>query len=71
MQVEYITTEDERLEAICVVRYGVNPQAVNIVLKVNRSIALASYGPVLPGGLTIILPDLPKPVADDSYDLFD
>jgi len=55
---EFSTKSFDVLDAICKEHYGREDQ-VTAVLDANPG--LAAFGPVLPAGLTIVLPDLPKP----------
>ncbi|OYW56768.1 MAG: hypothetical protein B7Y80_01415 [Hyphomicrobium sp. 32-62-53] len=58
----YTTKQGEMLDLICFRHYDRRQAgAVEAVLEANRHIALASYGPHLPRGLVITLPDLPAP----------
>lgn len=51
----YRTREGDVLDAICWRHYG-RESAVPAVLEANRE--LATYGPVLPAGVLIVLPAL-------------
>lgn len=62
MASEYLTREGDTVDYICWKFYGQQSGAVELVLDANR--ALADRGPLLPAGLTIVLPDLPKPAID-------
>lgn len=65
MATTYLTRNGDVLDLICYDHYGaaaVN-QSVAAVLEANRG--LADYGPQLPAGVTIILPDW-TPVAQSS-----
>jgi phage tail protein X len=55
---QYRTSENDMLDRICWRYYGRQSGAVEAVLEANRAIGLAAYGPVLPGGLLITLPEL-------------
>jgi len=54
---QYRTKSGDRLDQVCGQHYGHQAGVVELVLEVNRD--LAEYGPTLPAGLLISLPDLP------------
>lgn len=54
--VKYQTRRGDMLDWICHQHYGQRPKAVEAVLEANPG--LARYGPILPAGLVIELPDL-------------
>lgn len=54
----YSTKNGDMLDAVCWNYYGRSSGAVELVLEANRG--LADYGPELPAGLVIVLPDLPS-----------
>lgn len=60
---KYRTRPGDMLDWICTQYYGERPRAVEAVLDANPG--LAAYGPVLPAGLEIELPDL-GPTEDTS-----
>ena len=53
-----VTLDGDHLDALLVQHYGVDvaPSALAAVLAAN--VGLAAYGPVLPSGVRIVLPDL-------------
>ena len=53
---EYRTQYNDMVDAICYKFYGVSSKAVEIIYEANRG--LADYGPLLPAGLIIELPDI-------------
>ncbi|WP_245556390.1 tail protein X [Algicola sagamiensis] len=55
----YTTKAGERLDTICFEVYGSSHKTVEQVLAVNAG--LAQYGPILPAGVTLELPELSKP----------
>ncbi len=57
----YRTVDGDRLDVVCQARYGAQSGIVEAVLEANPG--LADYGPILPAGLPILLPDLPQPPA--------
>jgi len=56
--IHYRTKDGDMLDRICWHHYGFE-SAVTAVLEANPG--LADYGPVLPAGILIRLPDLSKP----------
>ncbi|MCP5230648.1 MAG: tail protein X [Zoogloeaceae bacterium] len=66
--VTYRTRDDEPLDAICRAHYGTgNETLVALVWRANPG--LASHGPILPGGLLIVLPE--RPAVSQSQPLLD
>lgn len=67
----YRTQEGDRLDQICVWRYGLSKRHVESVLEVNPG--LSYYGPRLPSGLLIELPDFDLHAQDhpDQIQLWD
>ncbi len=55
---EYMTRAGDMLDAICFEYYGESRDYTEAVREANPS--LADYGPVLPEGVVIGLPDLPE-----------
>ncbi len=70
---DYITRQNDILDDVVFRYYGDTARRiVERVLEENRGIGLADYGPVLPAGLTIPLPDRdPDPPADTLIRLWD
>lgn len=60
---QYVTKDGDMIDAICWRYYdkGQQPLAVERVYEANRG--LAKRGPVLPAGVIITLPELPRPQA--------
>jgi phage tail protein X len=57
----HITKDGDMLDLICYRNYaGVQSGAVEAVLEANYRLGLADYGPMLPRGIKIVLPDLPS-----------
>jgi phage tail protein X len=52
---QYITTDGDVLDAICWAYYGRTQQVVEAVWLRNRDV-LATYGPILPAGVLLVLP---------------
>jgi phage tail protein X len=52
----YTTREGDRLDLICWDHYGGTFGFVESVLDANRG--LADYGPILPAGVVIVLPEI-------------
>jgi phage tail protein X len=65
----YITRQFDELDDICWRFYGRTQQTVESVLLVNPN--LADLLPVLPEGLTILLPDLPQPETTETLRIWD
>lgn len=65
MSSTYITVQGDQLDWICWKHYG-SPRngAVEAVLEANTG--LSAYGPKLPAGVTIILPDLAAPAQEEE-----
>lgn len=60
----YTTKQGDMVDWICWHHYGTERGGVvEAVLEANPF--LASRGPVLPKGLTVFLPELPTPAADE------
>lgn len=57
-QIVYRTKDGDVLDAICMEFYANDVVPLPIVYNANPG--LADIGPVLPAGIDIILPDLPK-----------
>ena len=57
-QMKYRTRDGDVLDAICYRHYGETNGYVEAVLAAN--LGLADKPPVLPAGLIIVLPDLPR-----------
>lgn len=70
---EYLTRQNDILDDVVHRYYGDTDRLiVERVLEANRGIALADYGPVLPAGLTITLPERePEPPAETLTRLWD
>jgi len=61
----YETKTGDVLDLVCYRHYaGRQSGAVEAVLEANRALGLGDYGPVLPRGLTLVLPDLPSTVVE-------
>ncbi len=71
MSAQYQTRDGDSLDRICWKHYGRQSGAVEIVLEANRHQDLSSYGPVLPAGLIIDLPDLPAAPPGATISLWD
>ncbi len=56
----YRTTDGDVVDDVCRRFYGQEAGAVEAVLAANPG--LADLGPVLPAGMVIDLPDLPRPL---------
>jgi len=69
MSAQYRTKQGDMLDAICYKQYDGRPGATEAVLEANTG--LAAYGPVLPSGLIITLPDLPEAEPAQTVRLWD
>lgn len=58
MSTFYRSRTGDMIDSICYHFYGKQAEAVELIYEINRG--LANYGPVLPTGLIIELPDLPE-----------
>lgn len=65
----YITRQFDELDDICHRYYGRTQQTVEGVLLANPN--LADLLPILPEGLTILLPDLPQPETTETLRIWD
>lgn len=70
---EYITRQNDILDDVVLRYYGDTERGiVETVLEENRAVGLADYGPVLPAGITITLPDRePEPPTESLTRLWD
>lgn len=68
MSVMYRTKQGDVLDSIVFRHYQGQVGALEKVFEANRK--LASHGPVLPAGILITLPDIPKPKAKESITLW-
>ena len=59
MSATYRTKERDTVDSICHDYYGRTSGVVEQVLEAN--VGLADYGPELPAGVTITLPDVEEP----------
>lgn len=67
---KYTTREGDILDAIVWKYYGsTSGQAVETVLEANRG--LADYGPILPAGVVLVLPDIEAPKKAQGIRLWD
>ncbi|NAX31993.1 phage tail protein [Vibrio sp. V37_P2S8PM304] len=67
--VKYLTRKGDMLDWVCFQHYDAHPKAVEAVLDANHG--LSKHGPVLPAGLTIVLPDLGKAEDQPRISLWD
>lgn len=68
MSVVYRTKQGDVLDAIVCKQYNGQSGALEQVLEANKG--LAAQGAVLPMGVLVTLPDLPKPQAVESVRLW-
>jgi phage tail protein X len=69
MAQQYITQQFDELDDICWRYYGRTQQTVEAVLVANPG--LADMLPILPPGMTILLPDLPQPETTEVLRIWD
>lgn len=65
---QYLTRDGDTLDRICWKFYDRQSTAVEAVLEANPH--LADYGPTLPAGVVIELPELPEPTEEASGGLW-
>lgn len=66
----YITREGDVLDWIVWRQYGrLQERLVELVLEANRG--LADYGPILPAGVSVVLPELPRATRTQGVRLWD
>ena len=65
----YVTQQFDELDAICWRYYSRTQQTVEAVLVANPN--LADLLPILPQGITILLPDLPEPSTSETIRIWD
>ena len=65
--IEYTTRQGDMLDAICY-KYYKSTDFTTLVLEYNRE--LASYGPILPAGVVIQLPEIEKPAKKRKVSLW-
>ena len=63
MVTTYRTRDGDMLDQICETFYG---RASAFVEVLSANPGLAEYGPILPRGIDIVLPDLPTPVSEGT-----
>ena len=66
---KYRTTDGQMLDEIAWGYYGNVPGCVEMLLEANRNIA--NYGPILPSGLVIELPNYTAPQPNKGIRLWD
>lgn len=59
MSATYRTKDNDTVDSICHAYYSRTSGVVEQVLEAN--VGLADYGPLLPAGLTLTLPDVKEP----------
>jgi len=67
----YQTREGDVLDAICASHYGHDNLSAALVSVLEANQGLADRGAVYTAGLIISLPDLPTPVKESSFNLWD
>jgi len=66
---QYRCKDDDMLDAICFKYYGSQVGTSEAVLEANPG--LAEYGPLLPAGLVIVLPNIEAPQTEQPVRLWD
>jgi phage tail protein X len=70
MSTQYVTKDGDMADAIAWDYYGTRDGlVVETLLAANPG--LSDYGPVLPAGVTVILPDVSMQATDNSIKLWD
>ena len=70
MSLIYITKDGDTVDEITWKQYGTRAGLI-LETVLNANPGIADYGPVLPAGLSIILPDIQKPATEKSVKLWD
>ncbi|WP_321392863.1 tail protein X [Emcibacter sp.] len=65
----YITREGDAIDYVCKKHYGDDYTAPDQVYAANPG--LAAYGPILPAGLTITLPEIETEAIAETVSLWD
>lgn len=65
----YVTKQFDQVDEICWRYYGRTQQTVEAVFESNPG--LADMAPILPQGVTILLPDLPAPSTSQTLRIWD
>ena len=71
---EFKTRDGDMVDRICHDHYGGRHGTTEAVLEANQDVggqSLAEWGPVLPAGLVINLPDLPAAAPSTAVNLWD
>lgn len=68
MSVIYRTKQGDVLDAVVFKYYKGQGGVLEQVMEANRG--LAKYGSILPAGLAVVLPDLPRPRPKESVTLW-
>lgn len=58
----YTTRQDDVLDDVIFRYYGFTDGVVETVMETNRALNLGQYGPQLPAGLVLVMPDVDPPV---------
>jgi phage tail protein X len=66
---KYTTKEGDMVDELCWRYYGIQSGAVEQVYDANPN--LAGYGPILPQGVVITLPELTTEATDTSVNLWE
>jgi len=66
----YLTKNGDTVDEITWKQYGTRAGLI-LETVLNANPGIADYGPVLPAGLSVLLPDISKPAAEKSIKLWD
>lgn len=67
----YLTKQGDMIDWIAWRTYGYSVGSTEKIIERNRAIGLSEQTEELPPGLTIILPDIPRPTAPRMIRLWD
>ena len=63
------TLQGDSVDSLCWRHYGRTADVVEAVLEANPG--LAALGPILPQGMQVVMPDMPKPTVKPLIQLWD
>lgn len=69
MSRQYITVEGDTVDLVAYKFYRTQPGVTEVILNANNG--LASLGPILPLGTTILIPDIDTQAAEEPVQLWD
>lgn len=71
MQTTYKTRDGDMLDDICWRHYGADNCKAGLEAAMMSNPGLAELGPVLPAGVSIILPEVVQSIAPSAWQLWD